>query len=82
MYPDFYPDDICKSSSKVTKHDPPLLYDLNHDPGELNPLTTTESPYKEILAEINQVSPIHSYVSVQPIGVCSCMLLTVMYCTV
>ena len=40
---------------KVIKHDPPLLYDLNQDPGELNPLKITESPYKEILAEIDKV---------------------------
>lgn len=56
LYPDFYPDEMCKNPKNITKHDPPLLYDLNHDPGELNPLRTTRSPYKEILAEINQVS--------------------------
>ena len=53
MYPGFYPDEMCLGG--LSKHDPPLLYDLNHDPGELNPLKTTESPYKEILAEIDKV---------------------------
>lgn len=67
LYPGFYPDEMCRSSANITKHDPPLLYNLNHDPGELNPLRTTESPYKEILAEIDQVSPIkymHLYVHI------------------
>ena len=53
LYPDSYPDEMCLGD--LMKHDPPLLYDLNHDPGELNPLKTTESPYKEILAEIDKV---------------------------
>ena len=54
LYPSSYPDEMCRGN--LTKHDPPLLYDLNHDPGELNPLRTEESPYKEIVAEINKVS--------------------------
>ena len=58
MYPEFYPDEMCKNPRNITKQDPPLLYDLNQDPGELNPLRTTRSPYKEILAEIDQVSPL------------------------
>ena len=56
LYPAFYPDEACKSTSKLAKHDPPLLYDLNHDPGELNPLDATQSPYKEIVKEIDEVS--------------------------
>jgi len=59
LYPSFYPDEMCRPSANLTKHDPPLLYNLNHDPGELNPLGTTESPYKEILVEIDQVN--HMY---------------------
>ena len=59
LYPKFYPDEICRKSSELTPHDPPLLYNLNHDPGELNPLGTTESPYKEIVAEIDKVRSLH-----------------------
>ena len=46
---------MCKSSAKQTKHDPPLLINLNEDPGELNPLNAKESPYKEIVQTIDEV---------------------------
>ena len=39
----------------MVEHDPPLLFNLNYDPGELNPLGTKESPYKEVLNTINEV---------------------------
>lgn len=47
---------MCRNSANLTQHDPPLLYNLNHDPGELNPLDAEQSPYKEIVAEIDEVS--------------------------
>lgn len=56
LYPEFYPDEMCRPSTKLTQHNPPLLYNLNHDPGELNPLNATLSPYKEIVEEIDKVS--------------------------
>lgn len=55
LYPEFYPDEMCRPSTKLTQHNPPLLYNLNHDPGELNPLNATLSPYKEIVEEINKI---------------------------
>ncbi|XP_065912203.1 arylsulfatase A-like isoform X2 [Dysidea avara] len=54
-YPNFYPDDMCKGSAKETRHDPPLLFNLNEDPGELNPLNVKESPYKEIVQTIDEI---------------------------
>ena len=56
LYPLLYPDKICRPTSPLVQHDPPLLYNLNQDPGELNPLNATESPYDEIVAEIDQVN--------------------------
>lgn len=55
MYPPDGPDVVCRRSTTQTKHDPPLLFNLNDDPGELNPLNTNEIPYKEILQTINEV---------------------------
>ena len=61
MYPPDGPDVVCRRSTTQTKHDPPLLFNLNDDPGELNPLNTNEIPYKEILQTINGVSCTTSY---------------------
>ncbi|XP_065912199.1 arylsulfatase A-like isoform X2 [Dysidea avara] len=55
VYPHDGPDVMCRPSTKETKHDPPLLFNLDYDPGELNPLNTKESPYKEILQTINEI---------------------------
>ena len=56
LYPQFYPDEMCRKSATLVQHNPPLLYNLNHDPGELNPLNATQFPYKEIVNEIDKVS--------------------------
>ena len=56
LYPEFYPDEMCRSSAKLVQHDPPLLYNLDHDPGELNLLNATQFPYNKIVEEINKVS--------------------------
>ncbi|XP_065912196.1 arylsulfatase A-like [Dysidea avara] len=55
LYSAHYPDAACKASAGTVKHDPPLLFNLNYDPGELNPLNTTESPYNEIVKTINKI---------------------------
>ena len=55
LYPENYPDAACKASTKTVKHDPPLLFNLNYDPGELNPLNTVESPYNDVVKTINEV---------------------------
>ena len=62
MYPEFYPDESCRHTAKQQQHDPPLLYNLNHDPGELNVLNATKSPYNEIVKEINMVSSCNNFV--------------------
>ena len=61
LYPESYPDEMCRHSAKLVQHDPPLLYNLNHDPGELNILNATQSPYNEIVKEINKVSSCSSF---------------------
>jgi len=55
LYSEHYPDAACKSSAGTVQHDPPLLFNLDYDPGELNPLNTTESPYKDIVKTITKV---------------------------
>ena len=58
LYPKNYPDAACKASARTVKHDPPLLFNLNYDPGELNPLNTTEPPYNDVVKAINKVGVI------------------------
>ena len=55
LYPKHYPDPACNYTENATHYDPPLLYNLNQDPGEMNPLDTSGSPYIEIVDTINQV---------------------------
>ena len=52
---------MCNGSTGLTKQDPPLLYNLNADPGELNPLDVAKSPYNEILAKIDLVGLMFVY---------------------
>ncbi|XP_065912186.1 arylsulfatase A-like [Dysidea avara] len=55
LYPKYYPDPACNYTKNATHYDPPLLFNLNQDPGELNPLNTSGFPYKEIVDTINQI---------------------------
>jgi len=55
LYPKHYPDPACNYTENATHYNPPLLYNLNQDPGELNPLDTSRSPYTEMVDAINQV---------------------------
>ena len=51
--PNIYPDPVCRDSYKLHYYDPPLLYDLHHDPGEIYNLDVKE--YQDIMVEINKV---------------------------
>ena len=39
-------DSVCRGSSGETKHDPPLLYDVNIDPGERFPINNSTELYQ------------------------------------
>lgn len=40
-----YPDIACRNTTNITLHDPPVLYDLWMDPGEMTPLDPYENYY-------------------------------------
>ena len=61
---DNYPDEQCRSSLNLTRHDPPLLYDLWLDPGEMNPLVPQEN--YNLLLQMLQVPPIDIYYIYRP----------------
>jgi len=65
MYPLQYPDAACKVTAGTVEHDPPLLFNVNTDPGELNPLDTEEPPYNEIVKTINKVN-VNEYSGISP----------------
>lgn len=52
--PDDYPDSVCRSNTPLEAHDPPLLYNLHTDPGELYELDPDE--YADVLGKIDRVS--------------------------
>ena len=52
-----YPDYICRTNYSRHFYDPPLLYDLHHDPGEIYNLDVKK--YQDIMDEINQVHCTH-----------------------
>ena len=37
---------VCRGSAEQTKHDPPLLYDVNIDPGERFPINNSTELYQ------------------------------------
>ncbi|EGD74536.1 hypothetical protein PTSG_05900 [Salpingoeca rosetta] len=43
----------CRSNTSVTTHDPPLLFNLYHDPGEHVPLDSTDPKFKFIVAKLH-----------------------------
>ena len=53
LCPNDYPDEVCRSNASLVAHDPPLLFNLNADPGELRPLDA--SKYKRVLEKIEMV---------------------------
>jgi len=55
-YPIKGPDKMCRPFTRQAEHDPPLLFNLDYDPGELDSLDTTD--YEEILQTIDEVGVI------------------------
>lgn len=51
--PDDYPDSVCRSNTPLEAHDPPFLYNLHTDPGELYELDPDE--YADVLSKIDRV---------------------------
>lgn len=45
---------MCRSNTPLEAHDPPLLYNLHTDPGELYELDPDE--YADVLGKIDRVS--------------------------
>lgn len=74
--PNFYPENetachhthVCFcESSYVTRHDPPLLYDLSRDPSEATPLgPDTEPAYHTVVAAMQDAVETHQR-SVKPV---------------
>ncbi|XP_062041426.1 LOW QUALITY PROTEIN: steryl-sulfatase-like [Lepus europaeus] len=42
---------LCQGPTHVTNHDPPLLFNLAHDPGEAMPLTPHTKPHHQAILE-------------------------------
>lgn len=53
LCPNTFPDEVCHSDFPLHIYDPPLLYDLNSDPGEIYNLNINE--YAEVMATIEKV---------------------------
>lgn len=68
--PNFYPENttacfhthICFcTEAHVTRHDPPLLFDLSRDPSETTPLTpSTEPNYNSVIEVMMEVAKKHT----------------------
>ena len=51
LCPNTYPDIVCRGNYSRRSHDPPLLYNLHQDPGEIYNLDTTR--YADVMANID-----------------------------
>ena len=49
--PSTYPDEVCRGNYSLREHDPPLLYNLEQDPGEVYELPTKD--YADVLEKID-----------------------------
>ena len=59
LCPNTYPDEVCRRDFERHDYDPPLLYDLNSDPGEIYNLKVTE--HADVMATIDKVSNLICY---------------------
>ena len=55
--PGDYPDEVCRYNTSLKMHNPPILYNLHTDPGELYELDPYQ--YADVLEQINQVRQIY-----------------------
>lgn len=55
---DDYPDVDCRGSTKLQKHDPPLLFDLSEDPKEREPLPVAS--FASVMASIQSLVAEHN----------------------
>ena len=54
LCPNFYPDEVCRGNYTLHSYDPPLLYNLHSDPGEIYTLDVKE--YSDVMKQIEMVS--------------------------
>ena len=54
LAPDFYPDEVCRGNYSLHKYNPPLLYNLHNDPGEIYALNVKD--YSNVMKQIDDVS--------------------------
>lgn len=52
--PDHY-DVLCRNTTGLEEHDPPLLFNLWTDPGERDPLTPNDSLYYYLISQMKTV---------------------------
>lgn len=52
--PDHY-DVLCRNTTALEEHDPPLLFNLWTDPGERDPLTPNDSLYYYLISQMKTV---------------------------
>lgn len=55
LCPSDYPDVVCRGNYSFHTYDPPLLYNLHTDPGELYALDSKSTEYTDVMTEIQKV---------------------------
>jgi hypothetical protein len=48
-------DHSCRHSSKLTKHDPPLIFDLDLDPGERHPIPEDDERHRRLAPVMEKI---------------------------
>ena len=66
--PNIYPDPVCRDNFTLHHYDPPLLYDLHHDPGEIYNLDVKK--YQDVMDEISKVQLVDRLGHVNVVSVC------------
>ena len=55
LCPSDYPDVVCRGNYSFHEYDPPLLYNLHTDPGEIYALDSKSTEYDDVMKEIQKV---------------------------
>ena len=53
--PNTFPDQMCRSNYNLHQQNPPLLFNLEEDPGEVRNLDTQQQQYANVIKHIDQV---------------------------